>query len=79
MAASAVLAGFVCGAAAQETFRPKTITAQSFVVVDAHGKKRAEFGLWARDKVVLRLYDEQGRVIWSAPPALDILPADISH
>jgi hypothetical protein len=74
---AAVLAGFVGGAAAQERFWPwpKAVTAQAFVVMDEHSKKRAELGISGRDgKLVLRLYDESGRVIWSAPPKTEMLP-----
>ncbi len=73
---AAVVAGWMGGAAAQERFRPRAVTAQSFVVVDEAGRKRAEFGFSAKDRLVLRLYDEQGQVIWSAPHETRILPLE---
>jgi hypothetical protein len=69
----AVAAGFLGGAAsgglrtvfAQE--RTTQITAERFVVVDAKGMKRGELGLDPQGHIALNLYNETGRLLWSAP------------
>jgi len=76
----ALAAGFVGGALsnglgtalAQE--RTRQITADRFVVADANGLKRGELGLDSRGRINLTLYDDQGRVLWSAPVHAGVLP-----
>jgi hypothetical protein len=72
LAAVALAAGFLGGALsggasvfAQE--RTRQITAERFVVTDAAGRKRGELGLDAQGRISLNLYNEQGRLLWSAP------------
>jgi hypothetical protein len=78
--AAAIAAGFAGGALsngvgkvfAQE--RTHQITAERFVVADFNGTKRGELGLDARGRINLTLYDDQGRVIWSAPVRGGVFP-----
>jgi hypothetical protein len=76
--AAAAAAGFLGGALAagvntalaqQQGGPAQEITAQRFIVADANGKKRAEMGLDPQGRIQLTLYNERGRVLWSAPMA----------
>ena len=78
LVAAAVAAGFLGGvlangintAFAQPRGGPaQEITAQRFVVADPSGNKRAEMGLDPAGRIHLTLYNEKGRVLWSAPVA----------
>jgi hypothetical protein len=79
--AIALAAGFVGGALsgglhtvfAQQ--RATEITAERFAVVDSKGVKRGEFGVDAQGRVELNLYSENGRILWSAPARVGIVPA----
>jgi hypothetical protein len=84
MMLAAAAAGFAGGAVsasvpwvvrAQESVWPREVRSQRFLVVEPNGKKRAEFGLAGGGKVTLRIYDERGQVVWSAPDDLRIYPA----
>ncbi|MBV9743541.1 MAG: hypothetical protein JO099_07245 [Acidobacteriia bacterium] len=85
LAALALAAGFAGGAIstglgtvfAQE--RTRQITAERFVVVDASGKKRGEFGLDGQGSLNLNLYNDQGRLLWSAPTRSGIFPISPSQ
>ena len=80
LTAVAMAAGFAGGvlsnglgtALAQE--RTRQITADRFVVANVNGNKRGEFGLDARGRINLTLYDDQGRVMWSAPVRGGVFP-----
>jgi hypothetical protein len=82
---AAVVAGFAGGALssglgtvfAQE--RTRQITAERFVVADANGMKRAELGLDPQGAIHLTLYNEQGRVLWSAPVRGGIFPLSLTE
>jgi hypothetical protein len=80
LAAIALSAGFVGGAFsgmrtvfAQQ--RATQITAERFAVVDSKGVKRGEFGVDSQGRVQLNLYSENGRILWSAPARVGIVPA----
>jgi hypothetical protein len=55
--------------------RTTEITAERFAVVDSKGVNRGEFGVDAGGRIVLNLYGENGRVLWSAPARTGIVPA----
>ncbi len=82
LAAAAALAGFLGGAAstwvrpvyAQEHNWPKTVTARELVVVDGAGARRVEIGVDAYGQGSLHIYDEHGRLAFSAPD-LHVWPA----
>ncbi len=82
----AALAGFLRGTVAagivpvhaQERTWPKTLTAERFVVVDAKGAKRLEIGVEVDGQGSLKVYDENGRLAWSAPD-LHVWPAATRH
>ncbi|HEY7389075.1 MAG TPA: hypothetical protein VH640_11245 [Bryobacteraceae bacterium] len=80
-AAIALGAGFVGGAVSSGLHtvfaqqRATEITAERFVVVDSKAVKRGELGVDLQGRVVLNLYSENGRVLWSAPARTGILPA----
>ncbi len=78
LAAVSMAAGFLGGAISgglgtafaqdrSQNERPREITAQRFVVVDTNGAMRAELGLDAQGRINLTLYNQRGRVVWSAP------------
>ena len=46
---------------------PTVIEARSFVLKDADGHKRGELTVDRDGRPALRLYNEDGRTIWSAP------------
>jgi hypothetical protein len=68
----AALAGFLGGAAGRVVpvlaqSGEKVVQAQAFVLVDAAGNRRGEFRVNQQGQTVLHLYDENGRLSWSAP------------
>jgi hypothetical protein len=81
LAIIATAAGFVGGAVsgglgtvfAQD--RATQITAERFVVVDAKGMKRGELGMDSQGRIQLNLYSENGRLLWSPPAHIGIVPA----
>ena len=85
LTALSLAAGFVGGAIssglgtalAQE--RTRQITAERFVVTDANGMKRGELGLDPQGRINLNLYNEQGRILWSAPARGGIFPVGPSQ
>jgi hypothetical protein len=98
LAAVAMAAGFLGGAISgglgtafaqdrSQNGRPREITAERFVVVDANGTTRAELGLDAQGRIDLTLYNQRRRVVWSAPtrgiapvgPPIRVYPAGPSE
>jgi len=63
---------------AQERNWPKTLTAERFVVMDSGGNRRVEIGVENDGHGGVRIYDENGRLTWSAPDA-HIWPAGREH
>jgi hypothetical protein len=45
------------------------------VVKDSAGARRGEMGLDAGGRINLTLYDSGGKVLWSAPVRVGLLPA----
>jgi len=79
---AAALLGWLGGAVsagrpvhAQERNLPKVITAEKFVVVDTAGTRRAEIGVGADGQASVRIYDERGKLEWSAPESPHVWPA----
>jgi hypothetical protein len=81
LAVIALAAGFVGGALSgglRTVFAQQhatEITAERFTVVDSKGVNRGEFGVDAGGRIVLNLYGENGRILWSAPARTGIFPA----
>jgi hypothetical protein len=81
----ALAAGFVGGALsgglrtvfAQQ--RATEITAERFTVVDSKGVRRGEFGLDSQGRILLDLYNENGRLLWAAPASVRAFPAGPSQ
>jgi len=73
----ALVAGFAGGALSRyispepvqaQAQSPKEIKAQNFVVVDAKGTAFGLFGFDPEGKPILKLVDESGKAVWTAPP-----------
>ena len=73
----AVVAGFVGGVVSHyvsptpvqaQAQAPKEIKAQNFVVVDAKGTPFGLFGFDPEGKPIIKLIDENGKAVWTAPP-----------
>jgi len=71
----AALAGFLGGTVAngiapvhaQEHNWPKTLTAERLVIVNPNGARRVEISVDNQGQGNMQIYDEHGRLAWSAP------------
>ena len=72
--AGGALSGNILPVAAQPAQRPQKMTAQSFVVVDEDGKRRAELGITREGEGALRVFDAHGKLVWSTDTR--IMPVD---
>jgi hypothetical protein len=74
-----VASSLATGLVAQERIAPplmraKTIEAQSFLLKDADGNIRGQMMMKA-GRPVFELFDQSGRVVWSAPTRAELIPA----
>jgi hypothetical protein len=64
-----MLSRYISPASVQaQTQAPKEVRAQSFVVVNGSGTAFGLFGLDPDGNPVLKLIDEKGKPVWTAPP-----------
>ena len=66
--------GLMAGAAISQGIQQRVIQSEVFEVLDKSGQLRARLGTTTDGKVVLRLYDSSGEVIWEAPTRTRVLP-----
>ncbi len=71
--AVAALAGFGIGTAQNGVTPPERMKAQSFVLVDESGRKRGEFSMGSNGQPMVRLYDQDGRIIWDTNARVELL------
>jgi hypothetical protein len=74
-----VASSLATGLVAQERIEPplmraKTVEAQSFLLKDADGIVRGKMNMKA-GRPIFELYDQSGKVVWSAPTKAELIPA----
>ena len=70
----AVTLSLMVVAARTQLIHQKVVRTEEFEVVDKTGKTRVKIGISPDGKGFLHIYDENGRVIWEAPPPAPLFP-----
>lgn len=61
-------------AARTQLIHEKVVRTEDFEVVDETGKTRVKISIAPDGKAFLHIYDENGRIIWEAPPPAPLFP-----
>lgn len=70
----AVTLSVIAGAAASQLTQKKAISTEAFELVDEAGNTRVKIGIAPDGKAFLHIYDENGKIIWEAPPLAHVVP-----
>ncbi len=63
-------------AARTQLIHQKVVRTEEFEVVDETGKTRVKIGIAPDGRAFLHIYDQNGRIIWEAPPPAPLFPDD---